>query len=115
MVDGATQSLLVITRNTGAWRDRLHTYHVFVDGVRVVDLKNGATVQGPVSPGTHVVFVKIDWVSSPPVTVTFRPGEAHYLECGSGVARQMASPRGQQATRCPRGGAQTDITSLIGS
>jgi hypothetical protein len=82
MENGAMQSVLVITRTTGAWRDGLRSYGVYVDGVRVVDVKNGATVQGPVSPGTHVVHVKIDWVSSPPLTVTVLPGETQYLECG---------------------------------
>ena len=82
MENGAPQSVLVITRTDVAWRDRFRSYHVYVDGVRVVDVKNGATVQGPISPGTHVVYVKIDWVSSPPLTVAVLAGQTHYLECG---------------------------------
>jgi hypothetical protein len=82
MQDGAAQGVLVITRADVAWRDRFRSYHVYVDGVRVVDVKNGATVQGPVSPGAHVVYVKIDWVSSPPLTVTVLAGQTQYLECG---------------------------------
>jgi hypothetical protein len=97
MEDGATQSFLVITRTTGAWRDRLRGYGVYVDGVHVVDAKNGATVQGSVSPGTHVVHVKVDWVSSPAVTVTILPGESQYLECG---------PEGEGLWLRPRAGMQ---------
>jgi hypothetical protein len=73
---------LIVRRQKALWQDRMRSYRVYVDGVEVAQVANGAEVQTAITPGEHVVQLKIDWCRSKSLNVNVRPGESLTLECG---------------------------------
>jgi hypothetical protein len=74
-------SVLVIRRAHHSWRDRARNYRVLVDGRQRAELGDDETIQIPVTPGQHVVLLKIDWCRSRDLQVDIRHGEIVRLEC----------------------------------
>jgi hypothetical protein len=61
--------------------DRARNYRVLVDGRQRAQIGDDATVQVGVTPGEHVVRLKVDWCASPEVAVTVPHGAIVRLEC----------------------------------
>jgi hypothetical protein len=81
------RTLIVLSRKR-AWRDRLRSYAVVMDGEPVGKIRSGQRLQLPVTPGSHEIFLKIDWCRSPALHVDAQPGEVIELSCESaGPAR----------------------------
>jgi hypothetical protein len=78
---GDTMAYITV-RRPSAMGDKMRKYRVFVDGVGCRDLAEGDEVRIAVTPGSHVVRMKIDWCWSPPLTVDVEEGAERLLECG---------------------------------
>ena len=76
-----TGSRILIKRKKGVYRDFLRAYKVLVDGEVQARLRRGGTVEVEVKPGRHVVEMKVDWCSSPEVTLDLEPGQTARLYC----------------------------------
>ncbi len=50
-------------------------YPIFVNDEQVAELKRGAFWERSVEPGRYTVQARLDWCSSPAVTVDVMPGE----------------------------------------
>ena len=72
--------LLVVHRAAVPWRDRLRSYTVVVDGVRVGHVRDAETRAFEVAEGRHTVEFRIDWARSKPVFVDVGHGGAR-IEC----------------------------------
>src|SRR5687767_7984917 len=76
----SAQATIELQRGS-AYTDRLRAYKVLVDGREVGQIKNGQTESFTVEPGRHEVMLKIDWATSPPVTIDATPGATTRLSC----------------------------------
>jgi hypothetical protein len=79
-----SDALIIISRSRGAWRDIARSYRVMLDGDQVAKVRRGQTVELPVTPGRHEVFLQIDWCSSPVVEVDAHPREIIKMICEPG-------------------------------
>ncbi len=68
-------SVVVIRRAHASWADRARKYRVLVDGGQRAEIGDDETVQIPVTPGQHVIRMKIDWCRSRDLQVDIRHGE----------------------------------------
>ena len=80
---------LRITRNRG-WADRLRAYTVWVDSVKIGDIRAGQSKSFDVAPGEHHVQLRISWCGSQTLTVVAGK-EPVQLACKHGI------PIGMQA------------------
>src|SRR5687767_12871512 len=76
----SAQSTLQLERDS-TYTDRVRAYKVLVDGLEVGTIKNGSTETFTVAPGRHDVMLKIDWATSPPLTIDVSPGGTVRLSC----------------------------------
>jgi hypothetical protein len=83
---------VVIRREGGYWRDRLRRYKVRLDGRWVGKLADNEDVNVPVQPGSHDVLIKLDWGTSPMLTVQVEAGEVARLLCGPGSLPGLVVP-----------------------
>jgi len=65
--------------------DKLQPYVVLVDGEEVAQIRDGEMRAVPVSPGSHVVQLKMDWCRSEPAEFSVSEGEGVRFECGSSL------------------------------
>ena len=77
---------LLVRRPRLRYADRGRTYRVFVDDVDVGGVRNGETLEVPLSPGPHRVELRIDWTGSQAVNVELLPGSRTVL-----VARRIGN------------------------
>lgn len=55
---------LEVTRTPNVWAYSARSFGVFVDGVKVADVRSGATVRAALKPGRHKLQVRIDLIKS---------------------------------------------------
>lgn len=79
-----TKTKIIISRSS-EWMNRLRSFKVLINGGEVGILKNGATEEFSVLPGTNSVQCKVDWYSSRPFSVDIKEGETVYLRVKSGM------------------------------
>lgn len=77
-------AMLTIVRNSTV-ADGTRAYKVVLDGVVVGKVKNGETVEFALTPGKHVLHLKIDWCRSDIVEFDSAEGNERYV-CGALVA-----------------------------
>jgi hypothetical protein len=65
---------ITVHRPESSHLDRLRSYWIEIDGVRVGTVARGEEVDIPVSVGAHDVRAVIDWTGSPSVHVDMAPG-----------------------------------------
>src|SRR5450759_3770666 len=75
---------VVLSRERRGPRDLLRSYAVIIDGEQVAKIKRGQRLELSVSPGRHVIFLKIDWCRSPEVEIEATPGQKIQLTCAPG-------------------------------
>jgi len=68
-------SRIVVRRPEGGYRDRIRSYWIEVDGVRIGKVARGEQAEFSVAPGKHQVRATIDWSGSPVVEVEVSDGE----------------------------------------
>jgi len=74
--DVSTQPAYIeIDRFHGKWADRARAYRIVIDEYAVGKIDNGTTERFEVSPGAHVVYLKLDWCRSQKIAVEVGPGE----------------------------------------
>jgi hypothetical protein len=76
---------ITVRRPERPYRDRLRSYGIEIDGVRVGTVATGEQIDFPVGAGAHDVRAVIDWTGSPPVHLEVPPG---------GRARLLVEPAG---------------------
>lgn len=68
--------------------DRLRAYTLLVDGEERGKLKQGETIETELGPGLHRVQMKLDWATSPVLTV---PGDSDVeLRCAAAAHPLLA-------------------------
>lgn len=72
-----------IDRTNNRWNDRLRSYDVMIDDGYAGRIKRGETVQVPVLPGTHHVYLTIDWCRSRTIAAQPAPGETVTVTCSA--------------------------------
>jgi hypothetical protein len=55
---------LIIIRNS-EYVNRLRTYRIYLDGVKLGNAANGDSKEFIIAPGQHNVCARVDWYSSP--------------------------------------------------
>ena len=71
-----------------AWHCRFRAYAVFIDDQKVGTIRNGKTVDFPVSAGLHQLRIQVDWSPSNTLEFDVYPGSLVQFACGSGSAPQ---------------------------
>jgi hypothetical protein len=56
-------------QRTSEWNARLRDFKIFIDGKLVGTISNGETKEFTTSDGIHTITAKIDWCSSPDITI----------------------------------------------
>jgi hypothetical protein len=83
---GATDSVTRIRLiRRSAVADKLQVYTILIDSGEVGQIKDGQSISIPVSPGQHVVQLRMDWCRSKPVEFSATEGESIPFECGSSL------------------------------
>jgi hypothetical protein len=77
-------AVIAVTRMRGGSRDLFRKYLIVIDGAGVAKIKRGQTLELPVTPGRHEVFLKIDWCRSPSIELEASPGQVVELRCAPG-------------------------------
>jgi hypothetical protein len=78
---------MITVNRLRSYADKLRSYNIVIDGVIVGKIKNGETVQLPSSsPGSHQIWVTIDWCRSPKLDFEYPTGANLNFECGSNLA-----------------------------
>lgn len=72
----------IIINRTGEYINRLRNYQVYIDGKKAGTIANGQIKEFNVSAGKHVVFLMIDWASSPSLQVHLDEDESKSLKAG---------------------------------
>ncbi|HAI58301.1 MAG TPA: hypothetical protein DCM32_00275 [Xanthomonadaceae bacterium] len=83
-------STIVIKRSQAVWQDRTRAYTAWVDGKAVGRLEHGASLSVPVGAGEHEVQMRIDWCTSPALSVSVPVGGTVELECGPNANALLA-------------------------
>jgi hypothetical protein len=73
---------LTLVRDSPLRRDRWRRYRVLIDGELAGLIGHGETEEFDVSPGQHVVQLKVDWCGSPPLSLDDVGTEGVELTCG---------------------------------
>ena len=72
----------IIIKRTSEYNNRLRDYQLFLDGIKIGTLANGQTASFETTPGQHTVVAKIDWCSSPELTLTLNETDQKQLTVG---------------------------------
>jgi hypothetical protein len=76
----STSAWIDVERKEGL-RDRARAYKVMIDGQEAGTIRHGQQESFEVVPGTHEVFLKIDWCRSPKLTVDVAGGQRAKVTC----------------------------------
>ena len=68
-----------------SFSDSLRAYSIVLDGAVVGHIKAGESVDIPVHPGKHQIFLKIDWCRSNILDFTAQTGAEVTLNCGTNL------------------------------
>lgn len=73
---------VIVINRTSEYINRLRDYGVYIDGRKVGTIANGETKEFNLSSGHHSVFAKIDWCTSPTLSVNISDVDTKYLKVG---------------------------------
>jgi len=73
---------LIIIRNS-EYVNRLRTYLIYLDGVKLGNVANGDSKEFEISAGHHQVWAKINWCSSPTISFDVNEGKAKTYQVGA--------------------------------
>ena len=72
---------IILTR-TSEYNNRLRDYQLFLDGKKIGTIANGQTKEFETTSGQHTILAKIDWCSSPEITLTLNQTDKKELKVG---------------------------------
>ena len=72
---------LIIIRNS-EYVNRLRTYRIYLDGVKLGNVANGDSKEFEVPAGEHQVWAKIGWCSSPTISFEVKEQQAKTYQIG---------------------------------
>jgi hypothetical protein len=78
-----SMSSIEVQRESRGWSDYLRSFNIVIDGKAVGGIYAGGSSAIEVSPGSHEVFLKIDWCRSEKINVNLAPGEVAQFLGGS--------------------------------
>ena len=76
---------LRLRREHSRWADRARMYQVVLDDVVIGDIRNGESQTFQISPGSHRLRLKVDWVGSPEARFHVETGQSAEFVCRSAV------------------------------
>ncbi|MDR0228054.1 MAG: hypothetical protein LBI72_03205 [Flavobacteriaceae bacterium] len=65
----------VIIRRRKSFIERFRNFNIYLDGDKVMSVKNGEQVTLNISPGKHLIIVKIDWNTSNSIIFDIKEGQ----------------------------------------
>jgi|SRR5690554_50550 len=69
-------------KRTSEYNNRIRDYKIFIDGQQVGTIANGETKDFPTTVGQHTVRAKIDWCSSPELSIELKENQTSSLKVG---------------------------------
>ncbi len=72
----------LIIKRTSEYNNRLRDYQIFLDGKKIGTIANGQTKEFEMPPGQHTLIAKIDWCSSPEISLTINETDRKELVVG---------------------------------
>ena len=69
-------------QRTSENKNRLREYQIYIDGQKIGTIANGETKEFETNNGQHSLVAKIDWSSSPELTLNFDNSQTKHLEVG---------------------------------
>ena len=81
-------------KRTSEYNNRMRDYKIFIDGQQVGTIANGETKDFPTTVGKHIVTAKIDWCSSPDISVDIKDNQTKNLKVGGFRNGQFLMPIG---------------------
>lgn len=76
-----TTPTITVTREAGGYRDRMRAYKILIDKTVVGAIKPGESLTVPVASGSHTVQMKVDWCTSPTLTINAAAEANAVLTC----------------------------------
>jgi hypothetical protein len=73
----------ITIQRTSQYSNSVRTVLIYVDGKQVGGIKDGETIEIPVTSGEHEVVTKVDWCKSTPVHIQVEPGQNIKLVSGN--------------------------------
>jgi hypothetical protein len=77
-------SKLVLTR-AGQMQNRRQLYKIFIDGAEAGAIKNDTSEEFELTPGSHTIQCKVNWMSSNQQSFTIKEGANTYLRVSNGM------------------------------
>ena len=81
-------------KRTSEYNNGLRDYKIFIDGQQAGTISNGETKDFSSTVGQHLVTAKIDWCSSPDVSVDIKENQTMNLKVGGFKNGQLLMPIG---------------------
>ncbi|MCZ2395005.1 MAG: hypothetical protein LC100_00510 [Chitinophagales bacterium] len=81
-------------KRTSEYNNRMRDYKIFIDGQQVGTIANGETKDFPTTVGQHIVTAKIDWCSSPDISIDVNENQTSNLKVGGFKNGQILMPIG---------------------
>ncbi|HVX28077.1 MAG TPA: hypothetical protein VHB70_17145 [Parafilimonas sp.] len=72
----------IIISRTSEYNNRLRDFQLFLDGKNIGTIANGQTKEFEVTSGQHTILAKIDWCSSPEISLVLNDFEKKKLTVG---------------------------------
>ena len=81
-------------KRTSEYNNRNRDYKIFIDGQQVGTIANGETKDFPSTVGQHIITAKIDWCSSPDISIELKENQTSSLKVGGYKYGQILMPIG---------------------
>ncbi|WP_445723435.1 hypothetical protein [Flavobacterium sp.] len=81
-------------KRTNEYNNRMRDYKIFIDGQQVGTIANGETKEFPTTVGQHIVTAKIDWCSSPDISIELKENQTSNFKVGGFKFGQILMPIG---------------------
>lgn len=81
-------------KRTSEYNNRMRDYKIFIDRQQVGTIANGETKDFPTTVGQHIVTAKVDWCSSPDISVDINDNQTKNLKVGGFKYGQILMPVG---------------------
>ena len=81
-------------KRTSEYNNRMGDIKIFIDGQQVGTIANGETKDFPSTVGQHNLTAKIDWCSSPDISIELKENQTKNLKVGGFKNGQLLLPIG---------------------